>query len=170
MSVRSRLRVSPKVAVALVAGPVLAAGAAVGVAVLTSGTPDAHEAQRDAWNARVQARGTTDTVTVPRYAPGAIVPARPRPQALPPVVKADGACGDAMNVLRDFFDATPSGLTLTDTQRGTLNELTGKLRTACPVTLVETFSAQELTPWLYYTPPASGGPTSAAQTPAPAKR
>lgn len=144
---------------------VFGAAAAVAAAVtLWMSSPQRH------YDAREQARGVTDVVTVASQVPAAdgAVGSVPRPAVLPPVISASGQCKDALDAVRQLMDAVPSGLMpLTPDQQRTLTAGLARIGGAgqagvCASQTADAFRAQELAPWLQWAPPAASSTAAAS--------
>lgn len=149
---------SNKLLLAALGAVVIAALAITGAVVLGGGK------QLSPSQAREAARGWTDKVTVPMYSSDQYRPSVPRPAQLPPMIRAEGPCRAAMDAVRDFQDANPSGLSLSG---AAATKLAGLLRNlgpgdpsaACSDTLAQRFRLQELDPWLTWQPAAGAAIT-----------
>ena len=146
---------------------VLVAAGAVVVAVLTmliaaslhsAAKPSAAAAAQRSVQ-RVKERGWTDRVTVPVYAANQAHPSMPRPAKLPPMIRSTGGCATAMDRVRDFQDAHPTGMTLNAADLKQVNTLMSALDPnlggACTASLYRMFLLQEYQPWMLWQPPAA---------------
>ena len=160
------------------AGSAIVVAAAVGTTALVLST------QSPPLDAREQARGVTNTVTVAAPAPGpkGQLPAQPRPTQLPALIEASGQCKVALDNMRGFLERVPSGLApRTVAQNAEFNAyLTAIVGTpttpgACDAETATKFRAQEVAPWLtwavppgYTAPPEPSKPTpTGAKMPVP---
>lgn len=128
-------------------------------------------------DARIDARGTTSTVTVPQEQPlpGGGYASVPRPATLPPVVEAQGECKVQLDKIRDLIDRVPSGLMPLDSNDQTLLYDTlaaiggaGSVG-VCPLDVAKTFRMQELAPWMSWQVPSQAVPAP-TQTPSPPEK
>jgi hypothetical protein len=138
------------------AAAVLVGAVATAVFVTSDSQPPAPSA------ARAAERGYTDTVTVPQYDPMQARPATPRPDKLPPIVRASGECESALEAVRAFQDTNPSGLVLTVEQNNELAALMEKVgpgpSAVCDEQTAALFHAQELDPWMHWALPVEPDP------------
>lgn len=148
----SRPKFSARTLTVAALGALLCAGGAVGIASWMDSPAPSHSAAREA------ARGFTDEVTVPVLSPEQFRPSVPRPDTLPPMIRSTGACKVAMDKVRDFQEANPSGLAL---DADAAQELSSLMRgvdpqldpqAACPDASATKFRLQEFEPWMTWAP------------------
>lgn len=127
-----------------------------------AGVAPKNPGQADATAQREASRGFVDAPN--QVAPGDRVrAATPRPDKLPPLIRADGACKSALDGIREFQDAHPYGATtFTPEILAQFNALLTRSLPApagaCPQAVALAFQQQEITPWFSWTAPEAASP------------
>lgn len=108
---------------------------------------------------REELRGVTDEVTVETYSPNEGIPAQPRPETLPPIIKAEGPCKETLDQLRTVFETVPGWYAADSATQQQINQLLTEANPqspggTCDMTTYEKFIQQELVPWQNYIVPS----------------
>lgn len=128
------------------------------------------DSESQAKSIREAERGFTDTITITVDTTGGQA-SQPRPDTLPPLIRSEGECKDAMDSARLFFEEVPTGLLVTTQDKADrLNELTANIRSKCDDELVEKFMIQEYGPWSVWQIPEGQTPVLPTENPESQKK